>query len=129
MHNRIKEIRKLKKLSQTAFGAPLGANRDMINNVEHGRAAITDMLIYSICRTYNVNEVWLRTGAGEPFVEMTREDEIAAFAGSLLGHGTPIQKAFISVLARTTPEEWALFEKKLLELADEVKKAQKETDQ
>ena len=41
MNSRIKEVRKAKGLSQAAFGAPFGANRDMINNVENGRAAVT----------------------------------------------------------------------------------------
>ena len=62
MNSRIKEVRKAKGLSQAAFGAPFGANRDMINNVENGRAAVSDIMVASICRTYDVNERWLRTG-------------------------------------------------------------------
>ena len=129
INERIAQLIAERNLTKTKFAEALHVTPQFISLVCSGTKLPSDRTIKDICRIFNVDEVWLRTGAGEPFVEMTREDEIAAFAGSLLGHGTPIQKAFISVLARTTPEEWALFEKKLLELADEVKKAQKETDQ
>lgn len=116
-------------LTKTAFGGKINVSQSHISRIANGETIPSDRTISDICRVFNVNEVWLRTGVGEPFIPITREDEIAAFAGSVLGHGTPIQRAFISVLARTTPEEWALFEKKLIELANEVEKAKKETDQ
>lgn len=71
----------------------------------------------------------MRTGIGEPFNPVSKSDEIAAFVGKLVKSQSPIQQAFITVLARTTPEEWALFESKLLELAAEVEDIKKETDQ
>lgn len=121
---RIKEAREKLGLSQTAFGAPIGATRDAINNVEHGRAAVSNMLISIICREYNVNEIWLRTGEGEMFKQRTREDDIAAFFGQVLGGKCPdFQRRFISVLARMTVDEWALLEHKIDEIYDEMKNA------
>lgn len=118
INERIAQLIAERNLTKTKFAEALYVTPQFISLVCSGAKLPSDRTIKDICRIFNVDEVWLRTGVGEPFIEMTREDEIAAFAGSLLGHGTPIQKAFISVLARTTPEEWALFEKKLLELAD-----------
>lgn len=129
MNERIKWLRNNLGLTQTGFAEKLNISQNYVWMMEKGERLPSNRTIKDICRIFNVDEVWLHTGTGEPFVEMTREDEITAFAGSLLGHGTPIQKTFIFVLARTTPEEWELFEKKLIELADEVKKVQKEADQ
>lgn len=129
MNDRIKYVRVERGLTQEQFAGKIGLTRNYVARIEIGERLPSDRTIKDICRIFNVDEVWLRTGAGEPFMEMSREDEVAAFAGSVLSRGTPEQRAFLAVLARTTPGEWELFSKKLVELADEIKKAQKETDQ
>lgn len=107
-NSRIKEVRKAKGLSQAAFGAPFGANRDMINNVENGRAAVSDIMIASICRTYGVNERWLRTGEGEMFVQISRDEEVMAFVGrATIGAGDDFKRRFLLALARLPEERWA----------------------
>lgn len=118
MHARIKELRKYLKLSQAAFGAPFGASRDMINNVENERAAISELMISAMCHEYNVNETWLRTGEGEMFIEPTRDEEIAAFVGrALRGEDDNFKRRLLSVLSHLTEEEWEILEKKAKELA------------
>lgn len=107
-NSRIKEVRKAKGLSQAAFGAPFGANRDMINNVENGRAAVSDIMIASICRTYGVNERWLRTGEGEMFVQISRDEEVMAFVGDVMrGEEDNFRRRFLLALARLPEERWA----------------------
>ena len=104
-NSRIKEVRKAKGLSQAAFGEPFGANRDMINNVENGRAAVSDIMVASICRTYDVNEHWLRTGDGEMFVQIARDKEIMRFVGDVMqGEDDNFRRRFLFALARL-PEE------------------------
>ena len=105
INSRIKEVRKAKVLSQAAFGAPFGANRDMINNVENGRAAVSDIMVASICRTYDVNEHWLRTGDGDMFVQIARDKEIMRFVGDdMQGEDDNFRRRFLLALARI-PEE------------------------
>lgn len=104
---RIKALRKSKGLSQTAFGAPLGANRDVINNAENGRAVVSDMLIAAIAREYNVSPEWLRFGTGEMSPPRSREEEIAAFFGELSRDPDgSIRKAFIAGLAQLDTDAW-----------------------
>lgn len=67
MNKRIREIRECKNLSQTKFAEMLGMTRSMISNMELGLVDVPDYRIKSICKTYNVNEHWLRTGEGEMF--------------------------------------------------------------
>lgn len=71
MYLRIKYLRKTLKLSQNDFGAKLEVSRDVINNIEQNRNKnpISEYLISRICRTFSVNETWLRTGEGNMFIE------------------------------------------------------------
>lgn len=126
MNERIKTVRKTLKITQEAFGEKLGLSQNFVWMMEKGQREPSDRTIKDICRVFGCNEVWLRTGVGEPFAPKTREEEIAAFTASLLSNGSPEAKAFIAVLARTTPNEWELFAKKLRELAEEVENCQKE---
>lgn len=66
---RIKVLRKELKLSQTAFGEKIGVKRDVIANVELERAPVKDLMLKIICRTFNVNPLWLEKGEGEMFLE------------------------------------------------------------
>lgn len=120
--SRILKIRKENDLTQAEFGAKIGVSQNFIWMVEKGQRTPSDRTISDICREFGVDEVWLRTGVGEMFRPLSRTEEIADFVGRMLTRGTPFQQAFVSVLARTTPEEWAIFERKLRELAAEVQK-------
>lgn len=120
---RIKQIRKGKCLTQQAIADKLGLKRQTIAAYEIGTVTPSDRTILDICRKFDVRESWLRTGEGEPFVEKSREENISAFVGSILSGEPDFRQRFISVLARMTPEEWAILEKKVLELAEEIKKA------
>ena len=116
--------------NKSAFARKLNITPQYAAQIYSGERIPGDRTLKDICREFNVDEVWLRSGIGEPFKAVSRADEISAFIGKVLGNdGTPIQQTFITVLARTTPDEWALFESKLLELAAEVKNIKKETDQ
>lgn len=120
---RIKQIRKWKCLTQQAIADKLGLKRQTIAAYEIGTVTPSDRTILDICREFDVRESWLRTGEGEPFVEKSREENISAFVGSILSGEPDFRQRFIGVLARMTPEEWAILEKKVLELAEEIKKA------
>ena len=54
-------------MTQSEFGEKLGVKRDVINNIENNRLKKPENQepIYRlICEKFNVNEDWLRTGAG-----------------------------------------------------------------
>lgn len=67
MYNRVREVRKHFKLSQTAFGEKLGVSRDVISNVEQNRVNENNLFIEHMCSVFGVNEHWLRTGEGDMF--------------------------------------------------------------
>jgi transcriptional regulator with XRE-family HTH domain len=124
MDERIKAIRKALGLTQQEFADRLGIQRSTIAQYETGRNNPIDAVVSLICREYNVDEVWLRTGEGEMFRPRTREDDIAAFFGQVLGgRCTDFQRRMVSVLSRLSAAEWELLESKMKELAEDEKGA------
>lgn len=120
---RIKEIRKSVGLTQQKFAEQIGLKRNTIGNYEINLITPSDRTITDICREFDVNEIWLRTGEGEMFMPKSRTDEISAFVGDILKGEPDFRQKFIAVLARMTADEWQILEKKVLELAEEIKKA------
>lgn len=111
MHNRIKEIRSNAKLTQQEFADRLGIRRGTIANYELGRNEPIDAVITLICREFNVNETWLRTGEGDMFKPVSRDQEIEAFLNELMKNEKPdFRKRMVAVLARLDLKEWQLLE-------------------
>lgn len=72
---RVKRIRKEKKLTLERFGEKVGVTKQTISRIENGINALTEQMVLSICREFNVNEEWLRAGKGDMFAEVPAEDE------------------------------------------------------
>lgn len=120
MKDRIKTIRKELGLTQEKFADRLNMKRNTIANYEIGRNEPIDAVISLICREYNVNEQWLRTGEGEMFIKLDPEDELMQWAEkNLTTKSDSFRKRFIRMLSRMTDEEWEWVEEKLLELMPE----------
>ncbi len=84
MNERIKELRKELRLTQQEFADELKISRGNIGAYEVGKNAPSDAVVSLICKTFNVNEDWLRSGAGNMFLELPEEDEEAAYVSELL---------------------------------------------
>ncbi len=67
MKNRIKKLRKTLNMTQQEFAERIGVKRNTIGQYEIGRNEPIDSIINLICREFNVNEEWLRTGIGQMF--------------------------------------------------------------
>lgn len=107
VNERIKQLRKILKLTQTEFGEQIGVKGNTITGYEKGIRNPTDAIILSICREFNVDEEWLRTGEGEMFVIQSNEEEIAAFLGDVLSEeGETYKKQLILALANLSDEGW-----------------------
>lgn len=65
MNARLKKIREMNKLSQEEFGKRINIeSRGHISSLENGTKNITDRIVKDVCREFNINEDWLRTGDG-----------------------------------------------------------------
>ena len=84
MKDRIKSLRKTLDLTQQEFADKIGLKRNSVASYEIGRNYPMDTVIKSICREFNVNEEWLRTGEGEMFEELTEQQKILKYTALLL---------------------------------------------
>lgn len=82
MNERIKELRTILELSAEKFGSRVGVTRSAISRIENGVVNVTEQMILSVCREFNVREEWLRNGNGEMFLDFT-EDEFTKAAATL----------------------------------------------
>ena len=128
MNERIKKLRKELDLTQQKFADRLGVKRNTVGQWECGINAITDRVIYSICREFNVNEDWLRYGEGEIFEEMSEQDKIMKYTAMLLrdtdsAAASAIQ-SFIVTYEQLDDTSKATLEKIALQYIDNLKKSQ-----
>lgn len=121
MGERVKELRKALGMSGEKFGEKIGVTRSAISDIERGRNGLSDSNILAICREFNVNEEWLRTGTGEMFKDMTLDEEIISFIGDIQWDASStFKKRFISAIAKLNEEEWKVLEKIITTCANEI---------
>lgn len=112
MLNRIRELRKNLKMTQSEFGNKIGVKGNTITNYETGLRNPSEAVIFSICREFNVNEEWLRNGVGEMFIHRTRTEKITDFAADVLkDEEESFRRRLVEALADLEIEEWDLLEK------------------
>lgn len=85
MNKRLKEIRMSSdSKSLKEFALRLGVSDSSISLLENGKRNITDQMVKSICREFNVSESWFRTGEGEMYEEVLPLDEKALLFSDIL---------------------------------------------
>ena len=77
---RVKEVRKSLNMTLEKFGEKLGVTKVAISNIEKGNRNLTEQMIKSICREYNVNYDYLMYGKGDVFDDLPQTilDELCA---------------------------------------------------
>ena len=122
MKERLRKLRKTLDLTQQEFADRIGSARDNIAGYETGRRNPSVAVISLICTKFNVSEEWLRTGNGEMFIELTRDEQIERFVGDALkSEDDSFKKKFISMLAALDESDWE-FLQKMVELLQQNKK-------
>lgn len=127
MKERIKELRKTLGLTLESFGDKVGVGKSTISRIENGTNGLTEQMILSICREFNVNEEWLRTGTGEMFKDMTLDEEIISFIGDIQWDtSNTFKKRFISAISKLSEEEWNILEKIIVDMASNIEENKKD---
>lgn len=98
MKERIRTLRKTLDLTLEKFGDRLGVGKSAISLLESGKNSVTDQMVKSICREFDVNEEWLRDGTGNMFIERLEEDETAALVQNLLDTSNPFYDSILSIM-------------------------------
>ena len=123
LNDRIAEVRKENNLTQEKFANRIGLTRNFVWMIEKGERIPSDRTIADICREFDVNEKWLRTGEGEPFKQLARKEAIAKFAGELMkDEEDSFRIKLVELLAELDESEWDMLERfvdKLTKKADQ----------
>lgn len=124
MDERLKQIRKNAGLTQEAFGEKLGMTRGYIAQIEMGMKSPSDRMLRDICRQFRVNEDWLRTGAGDPYIPRPKNQQIADFMNSVMEEvDESIKKNLILALSKLDESDWEVIEKIARQMAEKNEEA------
>lgn len=114
MKDRLKEIRKNHPNGKTqdSFAEFLGISKQNVSSYEMGRRSPSEAFIKLICEKCNVNEDWLRSGAGEMFTPVSKSDQIADMMSDVLKcDEEAFKRRLITALARLDDNGWENLEK------------------
>ena len=112
MNERIKSLRKSLSMTQEEFSKQIGLSRNFIAQVEIGTKTPSDRTISDICREFNVNEEWLRTGEGEMFIQKSKEEQLGEMLAEITkADDESFKKRLIVALANLDENGWDSLEK------------------
>lgn len=112
MNNRIVQLRKSREWTQDKFAEEMGMSKNYVSLIENGKKIPSDRLISDICQEFNVNEEWLRTGNGETYQHLTKNQEIGSFANEVMKlPDEAFKKRFVDALKKLDEKDWENLEK------------------
>nr|DAE69893.1 MAG TPA: Helix-turn-helix XRE-family like protein [Caudoviricetes sp.] len=89
------------------FGKRLNVTKVTMSNIERGHRGLTERMLKDICREFNVNEDWLRTGAGGPENMFIPEDmRYLNTVGRLGNEQNEFKKFCINMLMELPDKYW-----------------------
>lgn len=74
INDRIAMVVEKSNLSKTAFAERINVSQQYISKLTK-QGIPSDRTIADICREFNVSEIWLRTGEGEMFIQLSDDEE------------------------------------------------------
>lgn len=112
LNERLKKLRKALGMTQQEFADSVGTARNNIAGYETDKRQPSVAVISLICKTHNVSENWLRTGEGDMFNEVPRDEQIADFVGEVLkGEEESFKRRFMTMLSELDESDWESLEK------------------
>ena len=122
MKDRIEFVIKKSNIKKVDFAKRLNISQAFVSQMCSGIAKPSDRTIQDICREFGCDEVWLRTGEGEPFRQETRQEQIMRFAVQTVKGSSEFRKALVAMLATLDDSEWDGLEQLLDKLLEQYKK-------
>ena len=122
MKDRISFLITEKKVSKTEFAKSIKVSQGFVSQMCSGASSPSDRTIELICQQYGCDEVWLRTGEGEPFRQETRQEQIMRFAVQTVKGSNEFRKALVAMLATLDDDQWDGLEILLDKLLEQYKK-------
>ena len=111
--DRIKKIRMENNMKQSAFGEIFGVKEATVTSWETSSRKPSESVILAMCHRFNINEKWLRTGEGDQYKKLTKDQIITDFAADLIREDESFKTRLIAALAKLDETEWKVLEKVL----------------
>ena len=116
INTRIAAVIQASGLTKTAFAERVKVSQQHISRLAKDGTP-SDRTIVDICREFGVSEQWLRTGEGEMFVRLSREEEITKFLMTVIRDpDSEFQRQLLATMAKLDPAQWQLMEQMLDDL-------------
>lgn len=106
---RIKEIRNEFQMTQQQFANKLGIKRSNVGKYETNVNIPSDAVISLICKEFNINEKWLRTGFGEKYLQANNLQDEYNLAVTQIDANDPRAKNLILEYWKLSPKDKELF--------------------
>lgn len=122
INTRIAAVIQASGLTKTAFAERVKVSQQHISRLAKDGTP-SDRTIVDICREFGVSEHWLRTGEGEMFVRLSREEEITKFLMTVIRDpDSEFQRQLLATMAKLEPAQWKLMEQMLDNLISQREK-------
>lgn len=106
---RIREVRKTLGLTLEKFGEKIGMKKNSVSQIENGKNSVTEQVVKSICREFNVDYIWLTTGDGEMFVDT--DDDFIERIDRIMAGEDDARKNLFKALLEASDEGIAAFQR------------------
>lgn len=117
INDRVKILRKELGLTLDGFGEYLGVKKAVLSQIENNKSSVTERMIKSICREFNVDYIWLTTGEGEMFKDS--DDTFLERIDRIMADENEFAKNVFKTFAKLEPAEWELLEKIINDISSE----------
>lgn len=106
-------------LSQDAFASALGLQRNTISLIENKKRNPSERTVNDICSKFKINKIWLLEGIGEPFAQISEEEEFAYLVGALAAENDGKTRELIkAMLTLKDEDDWDLIIRLVKKLAN-----------
>lgn len=131
INERFKEMRLACDFTQTEFAEILQMKRNSIASIESGERTVSDrhlalLQAYAEKNTVSgkvLNIEWLKTGEGDMFIPLSRNEQILSFANEIIeSDDSDFKKRFVEALTKLNSDDWKALER----IADKMLKNKKE---
>ena len=131
MNERLKKLRRTLELTQQEFADKIGSKRSTIAKYETGSNIPSAAVISLICKEFDVNEDWLKTGDGEMFEELTDHEKTMKYIAKLVKDKDSVVANAITAVAITYEQlddaGKAVIDKTLLQCIDNYRSLAKKS--
>ena len=121
IHERFKTLRKELGLTQQEFAERINLRRNSIAQIELGYRNPSGAVLALICKTFNVNETWLRTGEGEMRLNLDRKEELTAIFAQIAA-SDDAKARLVKAFAMLPDEAYPKLEEYIKKIAQELSK-------